>query len=268
MKSVSLMLIVFVVALIAFTAFTATGRAAAQDVGYRVAQALFGYMHRSGLILGAYNFPEGAKIFYSNTFASAKTASAATNANPTVVTSVAHGYSDNDELLVTNAGWEDATDTVWKADQLSADTLSLLGLDTTNTNFYAAGGFANALMQKISSWVEIPQVLTIQTQGGDPRFTQVSPLGRRNSFNIPTGFNPTSMTLSLGHDPANATYQAMLAISRALSPVAIKLVLGGGAKTYGYGYMATSEVPSLNVNQVNSVACAFALQGRSISYAS
>lgn len=216
----------------------------------------------------AYNFPEGAKFYYSKTFASAKTVEAATNANPTVVTSTAHGYTDSDLLLVTDAGWEDATDTVWKADQQSTDTLLLLGLDTSNTNFYAAGGMVGASMQKISTWVEIPQVLTIQTSGGDPRFTPVSPLGRRNSFNIPTGFNPISTTLTIGHDPANSTYQAMLGISRALEKVAFRLVLNGGAQMLGYGYMATSEVPSLNVNQVNSVTVAFAMQGRQISYAS
>lgn len=213
----------------------------------------------------AYAFPEGSKFYYSNTFAAAKTLSAMTNANPTVATSVAHGYVDDDELLLTS-GWEDATDTVWRADQLTADTFSLKGLDTTNTSFYASGGGANSTTQKISGWTEIPQVLTIATSGGDPRFTTISPLARRNQINVPTGFNATSITLTLGHDPSNATYIAMLGISRALSKVAFKMVLSGGNVAYGYGYMAASEMPSLNVNQANQVTVALTLLGRSISY--
>lgn len=215
----------------------------------------------------AYAFPEGSKFYFSSTFASAKTLLTMSNANPTVAGSVAHGYSDNDELLLTS-GWEDATDTVWKADVLTVDALSLLGLDTSNTSFFTAGGGANSTAQKISGWTEIPQVLTIATTGGDPRFTTISPLSRRNAFNVPTGFNPTSITLTLGHDPSNSTYQTMLGISRALSKVAFKMVLSGGAVSYGYGYMATSENPQMNVNQANTVQCALTLQGRAISYAS
>jgi hypothetical protein len=60
----------------------------------------------------------------------------------------------------------------------------------------------------------------------------------------------------------------MLDISRTLSKVAFKMVLSGGAISYGYGYMSVSESPSLNVNQANQVTAALTLLGRSISYAS
>lgn len=213
----------------------------------------------------SYSFPEGSKFYFANTFASAKTLATMSNANPTVCGSASHGYSDNDELLLTS-GWEDATDTIWRADNLSTDTFSLLGLDTTNTGFYAAGGGANSTTQKVSGWTEIPQVLSISSSGGDARFTTISPLSRRNAINVPTGFNPSSITLTLGHDPSNATYQTMLGISRALSKVAFKLVLSGGGTTYGYGYMAVSEVPSLNVNQANQVTAALSMLGRMIAY--
>lgn len=213
----------------------------------------------------AYSFPEGSKFYFSSTFAAAKTITTMSNADPTSCASTSHGYSDDDEILLTS-GWEDATDTVWRVDQQDANTFLIQGLNTLNTSFYTSGGGANSTAEKISSWVEIPQVLTIATSGGDPRFTTISPLARRNAFNVATGFNPTSITLTLGHDASNSTYQDMLDISRALSKVAFKMVLSGGATSYGYGYMAVSEVPSLNVNQANSVTCALSLLGRSISY--
>ena len=212
----------------------------------------------------SYFFPEGSKFYFSTTFASAKTITALTNADPAVATSVAHGYSDLDEILL-SSGWEDATDTVFQVDQLTADTFEIEGLNSVDTNFYATGtGIGTA--QKISGWTEIPQVLTIATQGGDARFTTISPIARRNSINVPTGFNPTSISLTLGHDPANANYKTMLGISRALTKVAFKMVLSGGAVTYGYGYMSVSEAPSLNVNQANTVSAAISLLGRAISY--
>lgn len=212
----------------------------------------------------SYFFPEGSKFYFSTTFASAKTITALTNADPAVATSVAHGYSDLDEILL-SSGWEDATDTVFQVDQLTADTFEIEGLNSVDTNFYATGT-GTGTAQKISGWTEIPQVLTIATQGGDARFTTISPIARRNSINVPTGFNPTSISLTLGHDPANANYKTMLGISRALTKVAFKMVLSGGAVTYGYGYMSVSEAPSLNVNQANTVSAAISLLGRAISY--
>jgi hypothetical protein len=213
----------------------------------------------------AYYFPEGSKFYFSNTLAAAVPVTAATNANPTVLSATAHGILDNEEFLFTS-GWEDATDMVYRADQLTVGTLSPLGLDTSDTNMFPASGGVGSV-QKVSTWVEIPQVLTIATSGGDPRFTTISPLAKRNDINVPTGFNAASMTLTLGHDPANANYLAMLAISRRLSRVAIKVVLGGGGTMLGYGYMSVSEVPSMTKGQANQVNAAITMLGRPMSYA-
>lgn len=213
----------------------------------------------------AYYFPEGSKIYFSSTFAGAKTVSGVTNADPAVATSTSHGYVDDDEVLFTS-GWEDATDSVYMVDQQSADTFKLLGLNTADTTWFSAGA-GTGTAQKISSWVEVPQVLGITSQGGDARFTTVEPLAKRNAINVPTGFNPTSINLTLAHDPANANYQAMQTVARSLTKVAFKLVLSGGATAYGYGYMNVNEMPSLNRNQVNSVAASISLLGRMVSYA-
>jgi len=89
----------------------------------------------------------------------------------------------------------------------------------------------------------------------------IHPLAKRNAINVPTGFNASSITLTLGHDPSNANYQAMLNISRRLAKVAFKMVLSSGASSYGYGYLAVSEVPSLNVNQANQVTAVLTMLG-------
>ncbi len=209
-------------------------------------------------------FPEGSSQQFSQTFASAKTITALTNANPAVATSVAHGYTTGDEILLTS-GWEDATDSVYRVTVLTADTFSIQGLDTTNTGFFPVGT-GTGTAQKISGWTSIPQVLSISGSGGDARFTDVQLLAKRNSLKIPTGFNATSITMSLAHDAAQANYITMVGISRNLSKVAFKQVISGGSVTYGYGYMSVSEMPKLNSNQVNAVDAAITVLGRSISY--
>jgi hypothetical protein len=213
----------------------------------------------------AYSFPEGAKFLFSTTFASAKTISALTNANPAVASSTAHGYSDGDEILLLS-GWEDATDSVYLVDDSSTDAFDVAGLDTTDTNWFNSGAGVGTA-QKISNWIEIPQVLTIATTGGDPRFTTISPLARRNAFNVPTGFNATSVTLTLGKPEAGHTnFGLMKAASRSLTKCAFKLLLAGGDTSYGYGYIAVSEIPSLNNGQPNQVTASFSFIGRATSY--
>ena len=144
---------------------------------------------------------------------------------------------------------------------------SLLGLNAANTSFYPTGS-GTGTAQKISNWLEIPQVLGISTSGGDARFTTISPLAKRNDINVPTGFNALSLTLTLGHDPANSNYQAMLEIARGLSKTAFKMVLSGGTVAYGYGYMSISEAPTMQRNQANQVNAAITMLGRFVSYAS
>lgn len=212
----------------------------------------------------SYSFPEGAKFLFSSTFAAAKTISAVTNADPAVATSTAHSYTDGMEVLF-NSGWEDAGDSVYRVDGAVTNSFAFEDLDTTDTDWFSAGsGIGTA--QLVSSWVEIPQVLTISTTGGDPKFTPIAPLARRNAFQVPTGFNPTSITLGLGYDAQNANYKLMKNISRTLTKVAFKMLLAGGETSYGYGYMAVSEIPALASGQPNQVQASFSLIGRSISY--
>lgn len=212
----------------------------------------------------AYSLPEGSSQQFSNTLAAAKTITAITNANPAVATCTAHGYTTGDEIML-SSGWEDATDSVYKIESVDANSFKILGLDSTNTSFFPAGSGGGSA-QKLSAWTAIPQVLTISASGGDARFTDVNPLAKRNGIRIPTGFNATSVTLSLGFDATTPAYKTMVGISRSLSKVAFKQVLSGGSVQYGYGYLTVSEFPKLNNNQVNTVDAALTFLGRTISY--
>jgi len=211
-----------------------------------------------------YYFPEGSKVYYSVTFATAKTVSAISNASPAVATATSHGYSDADPVLLAS-GWEDANDTVFEVDQLSADTFGVLGLDSTDTDWFAAGTGTGEAM-KISSWVEVPQLISLTSTGGGPRYGTVDPIGRRNAIKQIIGFEPSSLDLSLGYDAANATQQALNAISRAFTPVAIKIVIPGGGRVYGYGNIAVSEVPQMSKGNAITISGAISVIGRMIGY--
>lgn len=213
----------------------------------------------------AYYFPPGTKYFYSNTLATAKTVSAVTNANPAVATSTSHGFTDGDPLLF-SSGWQDAANTVFEVDQLTVDTFSFLGLNATDTNIYASGSGVGSV-QKVSTWVEIPQILTASTSGGGIKYGTISPLGSRQDTKQPIGFEAIGVDLKLGYDPANAIIQAMQALTRVSGKAALKLVLPGGGRVYGYGNIACSEFPEIGGKESPlQISVGIGFDGRAISY--
>lgn len=212
----------------------------------------------------AYYPVTGSKIYVSNGFAAAKTISGMTNASPPVATSTAHGYIDNDEVLITS-GWEDFNGAVFRINQLTADTFSLDGYDATDTDFYPAGSGAGTA-EKVSSWLEIGQVLQVQNQGGDVRNITVTPIEKRNAINIPVGFNASSLNFTLGYDPALAAQIALLAASRVLGKRAFKFVLPGGGYAYCYGTVAMSAVPTFDTQSVMQRAVSVGIEGLFTSY--
>ena len=211
----------------------------------------------------AFYFAEGSAFYFSTTFAATKSITALTNAKPAVATSTAHGYSDLDEILLMS-GWEDATNSVFQVDQLTADTFEIEGLNSTNPTFYGAGT-GTGTASKISGWTDIPQVLSISTSGGDAKFTEVQLLAARNGISLPTGFNASRITLELAHDPALEAYITMTDISRTFTKCAFKIT-GSGGTAYSYGYMVVSEVPNMTAGSVNKVQCTIAALGRTITY--
>ena len=213
----------------------------------------------------AYYFAEGSKFQFSSTFAAPSTVSGATNANPSVLTtSAAHGLVDNDEFLFIS-GWEDATNTIYRADMLTATTVSPLGLDTTSTSTFGAGS-GTGTIKKVSTWTDIPQVVGINTNGGGARFSTVQLLSSRYGLKIPTGFEALSTTLTLAHDAANANYIAMLALSRTLTPVGFRILVAGGGTSYAYGYLSVGEFPKFAAGNANTVDAELTFIGRPISY--
>lgn len=213
----------------------------------------------------AYSSPAGTGFYISQTFASALPVTIATNANPCLATSTGHGLVDNDEVLF-NSGWELAANSAFRVDQQSADTFRILGLNTTNTNRFASGAGVGSV-QKISGWIEIPQVLSVDPSGGEGRTIDFQPIKNSQGLSLPDGFTATVIGFGIGFDPSLANWETLLDISRGQVLVAYKQVKGSGAASYGYGYFQMSEVPIQQSGQVDRVNARFLSQGRVISYA-
>jgi hypothetical protein len=211
----------------------------------------------------AYYTSVGVSFYVSQTFGSALPVTVVTNANPALATSTSHGLSDNQEVLFTS-GWERANNGVFRVDQQSADTFDIDGLNSTNTNLYSPGsGIGNVKL--VSSWIELPQVLTIANSGGEPRNIEVRPLKSLQGFNLNDGFTPASISFTEGYDSTLSNWDTLLDISRSQTLVAYKRV-GNGGTTYGYGQFSMTEQPNESSGAVITATVTFNAQGPLISY--
>jgi hypothetical protein len=172
---------------------------------------------------------------------------------------------DNDELLYIG-GWEDASKAIYRADQLSADTVALKGLNATNTNFYSPGSGTGTL-QKVSNWIEIPEVVTVTGDGNQQEFIDLRLVSSRYAQKIPTGFTPGTINMNLVFDAGSAAYQSMLDATMSRTLVAFKMVLSDSAAIYAYGYISASKAPQIQAGQVVQVPVTFAIQGQFSTYA-
>lgn len=214
----------------------------------------------------AYSTPAGTKFYVSSTFAAVKTATNVTNANPAVVTSASHGYVDDNEVLVLSA-WEEINEMVVTVNQTDTNTFELMGVNTTDTTLHVADGGDSSTFALISSWIEIPQVLTLSPGGGDMRQVAVNPVGRRNGIVLPDGFNAVTIGFTIGHDVSLTNWDTLQNLGRTQTKVAYKSVKPNGATTYAYGYFIMSEVVNQQSGQADFVNANFFALGRTISYA-
>lgn len=214
----------------------------------------------------AYSFADGSKFFLGTTFGPAVNVTAVSNSTPAVLTAT-NTFTAGDELLFIS-GWDDLTENVYKPSAFTGSSITLGGsvpIDTSDTNWYPPGT-GTGTVQKVTAWTEIPQVLSISTSGGDPKFVNIEPLARRNAIQVPVGFNASSLQIDLGYDPTLSGYQALAAAARGLKKQAFKFVLAGGQTGYGYGYVALSEMPKLQKGQANTVTASISMLGRIVGY--
>lgn len=82
----------------------------------------------------------------------AKAITGATQANPCVITSVAHGYSNGDEVTISGVGgMTQLNGLVFTIANVTANTFELVGIDSTGYGAYTAGGSVSRTYARINS---------------------------------------------------------------------------------------------------------------------
>ncbi len=131
-------------------------------------------------------------VSVQSALASAKTITAITKANPGVVSSTAHGYSNGDYVLMTVQGMYQVNYRVFRVSAVATDSFSLEGEDTTN---YAT--FSSGSCQKITFGTSLATLTNINASGGDFDFIDTTTIHDSIKTQVPGLPNPSNYTFQI-----------------------------------------------------------------------
>lgn len=214
----------------------------------------------------SYKLPNGAIIEIASGYVAADTVSAASNANPSVLTtSAAHGIVDG-KYFEWVSGWARVNNRIFRATSASGSTLSAEGLDTTSTSVYPAGSGIGTI-REISGWTQLQQILGSNSTGGEQQFTEFQPLEGNAKIRIPTSKSAAGVTFSVGDDPTLAGYLLCAAADDDRQQRAVRITLPDQSKLLYNAYISLNRTPSLTVDEVMAVEVTLSLLNTPTRYA-
>jgi len=211
------------------------------------------------------SLPNGSTVFLGSSVGSALTVTAATNANPCVMTSTAHGLSNGDYVIVTS-GWSRLNNKLLRVANVTANTFELEGYDTSSTSIYPASSGTGSV-KEVTAFTQITQILGSNSEGGQQQFLEYQFLESDAKTKIPTSKTAGGWTLQVGDDPTLAGYIALSAANDDRVARAIRINLANGSKLCYYGYCSLNKTPTLTVDQLMACEATVSFLNEAVRYA-
>lgn len=186
----------------------------------------------------------GLKLFMESAIASAKTISGITKAAPGVVSSTAHGFVNNDIVLLEVQGMVELNGRLFKVVNTAADSFQLAGVDGTtgiDTTLYNA--FSSGTAKKVTLGTSITGVQEFTFSGGDIKTVDTTTVNDLVDTQIVVGAAAQAADLTMQWDPSSAAQQAMIAAFQTRANKGFKVMWPDGAFVLWYGTVGYTGAP-------------------------
>jgi hypothetical protein len=210
--------------------------------------------------------PTGTLFFIASAYGASKAVTVVTNAVEAVVTSVAHGYANGDIVEITS-GWGRINRRLYRLKGVTANDFTLEGQDTSSTTVFPAGTGIGSV-RKVNTFVQIDKVLSVQSQGGEPKTVNYKFIESDVEFSINDGFGATSYTMEIDADAiGSASYAALKSLTEVQTDTCLRMVSRNGALIFQPCTVALNESVKIQDGQINRVSVAFNGNNRLTRYA-
>lgn len=212
----------------------------------------------------AYSLPNGSTFDVAASYTTPVSISTISNANPAVVSATAHGLAEGDVVLLVS-GWVKLNNRSFRVGTVTTDTFVLEGVDTTDVSKYPVGAGVGSVVSA-ASWVQIPQITTVDFTGGDQNMYTFQFLEDDDERQFPTNKSAISLTLTVADDPAQAYVPLIEGYDESKTINILRLNLINGSTILYPSIVTISSTPSLTVNELMTRTVTLALQGRITRY--
>jgi len=214
------------------------------------------------------SLPNGALVAIASGYGAVKTMSDVSNADPGVATlESSHDIITGDIMEVTST-WSRLTGKIVKAGLPTgspANDVPLVGIDTTLTTIYPAGGGAGSI-REITGWTQLSQILESTSNGGEQQFLTYQFLEADAQMRIPTFKNAAGLSFKIADDPDLAGYILAAVANDDRLPRAVSITLPDSSVLYYNAYISLNKTPSLSINELMAVEVTLSLLAEPVRY--
>lgn len=214
-----------------------------------------------------------AQLYEPALASAAVTVTAASNANPCVLTLDNDGtpgpaIADGDYVVITS-GWDLLDSRVVRVASATTTTVTLEGVDTSLTAKYPAGSGIGTIRRVASTggWSQITQLKSISASGGTQNYADITTVANTTEKKIPTTRAAVDMTIEVFDDPTQAWYADVQAADDARTPYAVLMTFPNGAVMCGNAYWSIARVPGMAQNEALTTQINLSFAADPIRYA-
>lgn len=212
----------------------------------------------------AFRLPNGSTFDFAKEYGDEVTVTLIDNATTAVCHAAAHDFV-KDDIVVVTSGWVKLTGRAFKVGTVTADTFTLVGVDTSSTQRYPTGSSAGTA-KKVETWVNIPQITEVASSGGEQQFYQFGFLEEDEDRQIPTTKSPSTLTLTVADDPSQPYVPVVEQADELKEERIQRLNLVNGDVILYNSIASITNTPSLTRNQIMVRTITLAQQGRVTRY--
>lgn len=213
----------------------------------------------------AVKLPNGSIVAIASGYTAAVAVSAATNANPCVLTTATQAYSAGAFAEVTS-GWSRLNSRILRLFAATTTSATLDGFNTTSTSTFPSGGGVGSI-RTVSGWTQLAQIVGSTSEGGEQQFTSYQFLEADTEVRIPTNKSASGVTFTVADDPTLAGYVLAQTANEDRSPRAIRITFPDSSIFLMNAYISLAPMPSLNANEIMTVQTTLSLLAPPIRYA-
>ena len=186
----------------------------------------------------------GLKLFMESAIATAKTISGITKAAPGVVSSTAHGFTNNDVVLLEVQGMVELNGRLFKVVNSAADSFQLAGVDgSTGIDTTLYNTFSSGTAKKVTLGTSITGVQEFTFSGGDIKTVDTTTVNDLVDTQIVVSAAAQAADLTMQWDPSSAAQQAMIAAFQTRANKGFKVMWPDGAFVLWYGTVGYTGAP-------------------------